>query len=185
MLDVQYTPEGIERIAQAMAVADKTRPAGTPWESVKEHYITMTVRALQEMGKIHTELVTGTTYVPLTLEESNDYTVTPPYNLNSPPERIDNEVLQTLSAMGVPIPLRVWASTMGLTLEALSAFSATPPKFKVGDNVRKSKGYKFPGSVRSVYTTLEGETRYVVQLVCDGVGGLQHIFNEEQLERAD
>ena len=161
MIDVQYTPEGIERLAQALAVADTARPAGTPWETVKEHYTTMVVRALQEMAKIHNELMYGTHGVsPLTLEESNDYTARPHYQPKS---------------LSLPSGL----------YDAVEALSAKPSKFKEGDNVRKSKGYKFPGNVRSVYTTLEGETRYVVQLVCEGVGGLQHIFNEDQLERAD
>lgn len=52
-------------------------------------------------------------------------------------------------------------------------------KFSVGDRVNKPKGYKFPGTVVSVFETTKGEIRYVVELFDLG---LLHIFNEQQLE---
>lgn len=51
-------------------------------------------------------------------------------------------------------------------------------KFKVGDKVDKVKGYKFPGTVVSVFKTTEGNIRLVVEM---DTYGLLHIFNEEQL----
>lgn len=53
------------------------------------------------------------------------------------------------------------------------------PELKIGDKVNKAKGYKFPGTVVAVFTTLAGETRYVVEMT--GFG-LLHIFNREQLQ---
>jgi hypothetical protein len=52
-------------------------------------------------------------------------------------------------------------------------------KFKVGDRVDKVKGYKFPGTVVSVFVTTAGETRLVVEI--DNYG-LLHIFNPNQLK---
>lgn len=51
-------------------------------------------------------------------------------------------------------------------------------EYKVGDKVEKAKGYRFPGVVVSVFATMAGDTRYVVEMV--GFG-LLHIFNSEQL----
>lgn len=50
--------------------------------------------------------------------------------------------------------------------------------FQVGNAVDKAKGYRFPGTVVSVFKNTRGDTRYVVEL--DELG-LLHIFNEEQL----
>lgn len=51
--------------------------------------------------------------------------------------------------------------------------------FKVGDKVDRSKGsYRFPGTVLSVYETVEGKVRYDVQLA--GLGMI-HIFREQDL----
>ena len=52
-------------------------------------------------------------------------------------------------------------------------------KFKIGDKVYKPKGYKFPGTVVSVFRTTAGEIRLVVEM--EGYGML-HIFSESQLE---
>lgn len=52
-------------------------------------------------------------------------------------------------------------------------------KFKVGDRVFKPKGYKFPGTVVSVFQTTLGETRIVAEMLDNG---MLHIFNENQLE---
>jgi hypothetical protein len=53
-------------------------------------------------------------------------------------------------------------------------------KFKVGDKAYKSKGYKFPCTIVSVFETVEGNVRVVGEM--DGFG-LLHIFNEDQLEK--
>ena len=52
-------------------------------------------------------------------------------------------------------------------------------KFKVGDKAWKPKGYDFPCTIVSVFTTVEGKVRVVGEM--DGYG-LLHIFNEGQLE---
>ncbi len=52
-------------------------------------------------------------------------------------------------------------------------------KFSIGDKVDKVKGYRFPGTVVSVFTTTEGNIRLVVEM---DEYGLLHIFNEEQVE---
>lgn len=52
--------------------------------------------------------------------------------------------------------------------------------FKVGDKVNKSKGYKFPGTVVSVFKTTVGELRYVVEM---DEYHLLHIFNHSQLTK--
>lgn len=49
---------------------------------------------------------------------------------------------------------------------------------KIGDRVNKITGYQFPGTVVSVFQTLKGETRVVVEM---DEYGLLHIFNEAQL----
>lgn len=53
------------------------------------------------------------------------------------------------------------------------------PKFKIGDRVNKTKGYQFPSTVVSVFTTTKGETRVVAEM--DGYG-LLHIFSDDNLE---
>ena len=55
-------------------------------------------------------------------------------------------------------------------------------KFKVGDKAVKVKGYKFPCTIVSVFQTVEGNVRVVGEM--DDYG-LLHIFNEEQLEKAN
>jgi hypothetical protein len=52
-------------------------------------------------------------------------------------------------------------------------------KFKVGDKVYKPKGYKFPGTVVSVFKTTTNEIRIVAELEDNG---MLHIFSESQLE---
>lgn len=58
--------------------------------------------------------------------------------------------------------------------------NAKAPKFKVGDWVKKPKGYEFPGTVVSVFQTTNHQTRYVVEMI---EYGLLHIFNEDQLAK--
>jgi hypothetical protein len=55
-------------------------------------------------------------------------------------------------------------------------------KFVIGDQVIKPKGYKFPGTVVSVFETIKGDIRVVVEM--EGYG-LLHIFNEDQLEKQE
>jgi hypothetical protein len=54
------------------------------------------------------------------------------------------------------------------------------PLFNIGDKVDKVFGYRFPGDVRAVFRTTQGNLRYVVELE---QYGLLHIFNEEQLQK--
>ena len=53
------------------------------------------------------------------------------------------------------------------------------PKFKIGDKVKKPKGYAFDGIIVSIFQTTKGETRIVAELENNG---MLHIFNENQLE---
>ena len=57
-----------------------------------------------------------------------------------------------------------------------------PRHFVVGDKVRKVKGYEWPGIVVSVFKTLGGMPRYVVECTVPEVAGALHIYNGEQLE---
>jgi len=54
-------------------------------------------------------------------------------------------------------------------------------QFKVGDRVEKISGYKWPGVVVSVFETLTGERRVVVECTTPEVAGALHIYNEKQL----
>ncbi len=55
-------------------------------------------------------------------------------------------------------------------------------EYVVGDPVKKSSGYLWPGVVVSRFRTLRGENRYVVECtVPEGAGALR-IFSEAQLE---
>lgn len=56
---------------------------------------------------------------------------------------------------------------------------------KIGDKVTKTKGYQFSGVVVSVFQTIAGKTRYVVECTVEGAGGMLHIYNAEQLEKVD
>ena len=55
-------------------------------------------------------------------------------------------------------------------------------EFKVGDKVEKISGYKWPGVVVSVFHTLSGERRVVVECTVDEIAGALHIYNEKQLK---
>jgi len=54
--------------------------------------------------------------------------------------------------------------------------------FKVGDKVIKVSGYAWPGIVVSVFDTLKGERRVVVECTVPEVAGALHIYNESQLK---
>ncbi len=56
---------------------------------------------------------------------------------------------------------------------------------KVGDKVEKIKGYKWPGVVVSMFSTLKGKPRLVVECTFPEVGGALHIYNPEQLRLID
>jgi hypothetical protein len=55
-------------------------------------------------------------------------------------------------------------------------------KFLVGDNVRKVKGYEWPGVVVAAFRTLRGDERYVVECTVSEVAGALHVYAPEQLE---
>ena len=52
-------------------------------------------------------------------------------------------------------------------------------KFKIGDKAYKTKGYKFPCTIVSIFKNTKGEIRIVAEMECNG---MLHIFNETQLE---
>jgi hypothetical protein len=54
--------------------------------------------------------------------------------------------------------------------------------FAVGDSVEKISGYKWPGVVVSVFDTLAGERRVVVECTVPEIAGALHIYNEKQLQ---
>lgn len=54
--------------------------------------------------------------------------------------------------------------------------------FNTGDKVCKTKGYKYPGVIVSVFNNLAGEKRFVVEATGEEYKGMLHIFNGEQLE---
>jgi hypothetical protein len=56
---------------------------------------------------------------------------------------------------------------------------AISSRYKIGDLVFKQEGYDFPGIVRAVFLTGQGDLRYVVE--SSWSKGLLHIFNETQL----
>lgn len=56
---------------------------------------------------------------------------------------------------------------------------------KLYDRVEKVSGYKFPGVIVSVFQTIAGETRYVVECTSEGTRGILHIYNGSQLKRTE
>ncbi len=54
---------------------------------------------------------------------------------------------------------------------------------KVGDLVRKPRGYGFPGIVVAAFYNTQGEERYVVEARGEGYEGMLHIFNGEQIQK--
>jgi hypothetical protein len=54
------------------------------------------------------------------------------------------------------------------------------PEFKVGDEVDKANGYRFPGTVMAVFRNQSGDWRYVVEM---DKFHLLHIFNGSQLRK--
>lgn len=54
--------------------------------------------------------------------------------------------------------------------------------FRVGDRVRKRRGYSFPGIVVAVFKNLNDHYRVVVECTAIGVEGCLHIYAPDQLE---
>lgn len=54
---------------------------------------------------------------------------------------------------------------------------------KVGDQVQKASGYKWPGIVVAKFQTLAGADRFVVECTVPEVAGSLHIYSREQLTR--
>lgn len=55
--------------------------------------------------------------------------------------------------------------------------------FNIGDLVEKKTGYKWPGEVVSVFLTLNGKERVVVECTVPEVAGALHIYSPEQIEK--
>lgn len=53
---------------------------------------------------------------------------------------------------------------------------------KIGDTVKKIKGYPFPGVVVADFKNYRGERRVVVEARHPDILGCLHIYNPEQLE---
>ena len=53
---------------------------------------------------------------------------------------------------------------------------------KLGDIVRKKRGYPWPGVIVADFFNLAGERRIVVECTVPEVQGALHIYNPEQLE---
>lgn len=53
---------------------------------------------------------------------------------------------------------------------------------KLGDTVRKKRGYPWPGVIVADFFNLAGERRIVVECTVPEVAGALHIYNPEQLE---
>jgi hypothetical protein len=51
---------------------------------------------------------------------------------------------------------------------------------KIGDEVEKIEGYKWPGVVVSVFHKLDGQVRIVVETTSKDVEGALHIFKPDQ-----
>lgn len=58
---------------------------------------------------------------------------------------------------------------------------STEPRFHIGALVQKSKGYRYPGIIRSRHL-MPGGWRYDVEADNPDFKGMLHIFSEEQLE---
>jgi hypothetical protein len=58
------------------------------------------------------------------------------------------------------------------------------PDFKVGDEIRKTKGYAFDGVIVAVFQNTKGQTRIVAEHYgsqTENSGGMLHIFSASQL----
>jgi len=73
------------------------------------------------------------------------------------------------------------AHASGLATTCQRGIYGTITMWKVGDRVQKATGYKWPGVVVSVFDTLSGKTRVVVECTVPEVAGALHIYSPEQL----
>lgn len=55
---------------------------------------------------------------------------------------------------------------------------------EVGQQVRKVKGYPYPGEIRAVFTTRAGLVRYAVEATGEDYRGMLHIFAADQIAAA-
>jgi hypothetical protein len=55
--------------------------------------------------------------------------------------------------------------------------AAVQTMFQVGDEVENVRGYRWPGKVVAVFTTLAGERRVVVECTVPEVAGALHIYS--------
>ena len=53
---------------------------------------------------------------------------------------------------------------------------------KIGNRVRKVKGYSWPGIIVADFTTISGARRLVVECTVPEIRGALHIYAPEQLE---
>ena len=60
-------------------------------------------------------------------------------------------------------------------------YGGSSPCGKLGITCKKATGYKWPGVVVSVFHTLAGKTRVVVECTVPEVAGALHIYSPEQL----
>jgi hypothetical protein len=58
----------------------------------------------------------------------------------------------------------------------------TVQSYDLGDKVNKRDGYKYPGVIVSVFTTLDGKVRYVVEADHPDFRGMLHIFGDNDIE---
>mgnify|MGYP000309569492 CR=1 FL=1 len=59
-----------------------------------------------------------------------------------------------------------------------------PTQFKVGDEIRKTKGYAFDGVIVAVFENTKGQVRIVAEHYgsqTEESGGMLHIFSASQL----
>lgn len=57
-------------------------------------------------------------------------------------------------------------------------------RFRVGQKVHKTNGYRWPGVVVARFTNTNAEIRYVVECTVPEVAGALHIYAEGQLNEA-
>lgn len=84
---------------------------------------------------------------------------------------------------GHPFGLAVCGCVRPVAVGHKSEPAPGPEHFYVGDQVVKKSGYLWPGVVVSIFTTMRGETRYVVECTVPEVAGALHIYNGNQITK--
>ena len=56
------------------------------------------------------------------------------------------------------------------------------PRHVLNEKVQRCHGYKYPGIIVSVFLTLDGKVRYVVEADHPDFRGMLHIFSDADLE---